>query len=110
MKILYNLNEAAVELGISRKTLEREMIAGRFPRPLKIATSSLVSRKDLEAYVGMLERVRERTTILPDWMISLRSRPVPEAPSRPAPTENSIRPSIPNVPRAFRSDDPNRLP
>jgi len=46
----------------------------------------------------------ERTTILPDWMMSLRTRPVPEVPSRPAPTENSIRPSSPNAPRAFRSD------
>lgn len=52
--LLYSVPDAAKLLAISRRTLEREIAAGRFPRPLKIGRSSRVSSGDVVAYLDRL--------------------------------------------------------
>ena len=110
MKLLYNLNEAATKLGISRKTLEREMKARRFPAALKVATNSYVSANDLNHYVAMLERVREETVGVPGWKKALHPDPLPQsaenAPQRGSPSAGWTASPI----RNFHKDDPKRLP
>lgn len=56
---LLTLAQAAQRLSICKRTLEREIAAGRFPRPLKIATASRVLEADLEAY--LTQRIGERS-------------------------------------------------
>lgn len=53
--VCLTLKEVAFRLQICRRTLEREIAAGRFPRPLKIGRSVRVLESDLQAY---LERLR----------------------------------------------------
>ena len=110
MKMLYNLNEAADELGISRKTLEREMNAGRFPRPLKIATSCLVSAKDMEGYVSMLEKVREETGGTTEWMKALKIADRPAPPAAKFPFAQHHEEYMQQHVRTFKPGDPKRLP
>jgi excisionase family DNA binding protein len=52
---LLNLKEAAQLLAVSRRTLEREISAGNFPRPLKIGRSARVAENDLRAYIAKLQ-------------------------------------------------------
>lgn len=51
---LLTLKEAAVRLSISKRSLEREISSGKFPRPLKIGRSSRVTLAMLRAYVLQL--------------------------------------------------------
>lgn len=53
-KKLITLDEAASLLSISRRTLEREIAAGRFPRPLKIGRATRVAVSVLESYLSQL--------------------------------------------------------
>lgn len=55
---LITLREAAQRLAISKRTLEREIAAQRFPKPLKIGRSSRVPEGDLQAYVAALRSER----------------------------------------------------
>src|SRR5882724_7776565 len=48
--VCLTLKEVAARLKISRRHLEREIAAGRFPRPLKIGRSVRVPESDLPAY------------------------------------------------------------
>lgn len=48
------LKEVAARLQVCRRTLEREIQAGRFPRPLKIGRSVRVLESDLQAYFARL--------------------------------------------------------
>ena len=48
------LKEVAYRLQVCRRTLEREILAGRFPRPLKIGRSVRVPESDLQAYIASL--------------------------------------------------------
>jgi len=57
--VCLTLKEAAARLHVCRRTLEREIAAGRFPRPLKIGRSVRVPESDLVAYLASL-----RTTVL----------------------------------------------
>lgn len=52
---LLNLRQAAQLLSVSRRTLEREIAAGNFPRPLKIGRSTRVAETDLRAYISKLQ-------------------------------------------------------
>ncbi len=52
--LLYSVPDAAKMLAVSRRTLEREIASGRFPRPLKIGRSSRVSQGDVAAYLEKL--------------------------------------------------------
>lgn len=53
-KKLITLDEAANLLSVSRRTLEREIAAGRFPRPLKIGRATRVAVFVLEGYLSKL--------------------------------------------------------
>lgn len=52
--LLYSIPDAAKMLAVSRRTLEREIASGRFPRPLKIGRSSRVSHGDVASYLEKL--------------------------------------------------------
>lgn len=110
MKMLYNLNEAACALGISRKTLEREMNAGRFPRPLKIASSCLVSAKDMEGYISMLENVREKNDGTTDWMKALKYAERLPQPAAKFPFAAHHEEYVQQHARTYHPNDPKRLP
>jgi excisionase family DNA binding protein len=51
---LLTMPEAAQRLGISRRSLERLVAAGEFPRPLKVGGASRVLASDVSAYVSRL--------------------------------------------------------
>ncbi|MBK9989787.1 MAG: helix-turn-helix domain-containing protein [Verrucomicrobia bacterium] len=51
---LITLVEAAKRLSISRRTLEREIVRGRFPTPVKVGSCSRVPVAALENYLALL--------------------------------------------------------
>ncbi len=55
---LLTIQEVAARLGICRRTLEREINRGRFPRPFKIGKSSRWEVGDVVAYIERLGRER----------------------------------------------------
>jgi excisionase family DNA binding protein len=55
---LLTLPLAAQRLSISKRTLERLISSGAFPRPVKIGRSSRVPRNDLARYLDQLCRER----------------------------------------------------
>jgi excisionase family DNA binding protein len=55
---LFTLPAAADRLSISRRTLDRLISAGSFPRPVKVGSSSRVLREDIEGYLEQLRRAR----------------------------------------------------
>jgi excisionase family DNA binding protein len=55
---LLTLEQAAEILAISKRTLERLIVSGEFPRPLKIGRSSRVSSEDLDSYLTQLQQQR----------------------------------------------------
>jgi len=57
-EFLLTIDEAAKRLAISKRTLEREIAAQRFPKPLKIGRSSRVPESDVQAYVAALRSER----------------------------------------------------
>lgn len=52
--LLVSLDDAAKRLSVSRRTIEREIAAGRFPRPMKIGRTTRVSLSALLAYIEKL--------------------------------------------------------
>jgi excisionase family DNA binding protein len=57
-RLLLTLPQAAHDLSVSRRTLERLISAGIFPSPLKIGRSSRVMREDISNYLEQLRRQR----------------------------------------------------
>lgn len=57
-RLLLTLNQTALVLAISKRTLERLIAGGAFPPPLKIGRSSRVSREDISNYLEQLRRAR----------------------------------------------------
>lgn len=55
---LLSIREVAQRLGICRRTLEREIIRGHFPRPLKIGKASRWEVGDVVGYIERLGRER----------------------------------------------------
>ena len=55
---LLTRKEAAERLAISKRTLEREIARGKFPRPLKIGRSSRWPASDVLQYLERLSRER----------------------------------------------------
>ena len=51
---LLTLQQAAATLAISKRTLNRLISAGAFPRPVKIGRASRVPRDDLSTYLDRL--------------------------------------------------------
>ncbi len=51
---LLTLRQVAQSLGVCKRTIEREIANGRFPRPLKIGRSSRVPLSAVQAYVRKL--------------------------------------------------------
>lgn len=51
---LITLQQAAERLGVCRRTLEREIAHGRFPRPLKIGSATRVELAAVARYVASL--------------------------------------------------------
>jgi excisionase family DNA binding protein len=51
---LLTVQQAAHVLAVSKRTLERLIASGDFPRPLKIGRSSRVSSQDVESYLAQL--------------------------------------------------------
>ena len=52
------LEQTAHRLTISKRSLERLIAAGDFPRPIKIGRSSRVFREDVSGYLEQLRRKR----------------------------------------------------
>ncbi len=52
--VCLTLKEVAARLGVCRRTVEREILAGRFPRPLKIGRSVRIPESDLLCYIESL--------------------------------------------------------
>lgn len=52
--LLLTLEECAISLRMSIRSLYREIAAGHFPRPVKIGRSTRVPFSSLEAYVKRL--------------------------------------------------------
>ena len=57
-RLLLTLNQTALALAISKRTLERLIAGGAFPVPLKIGRSSRVPREDIADYLEQLRRQR----------------------------------------------------
>ena len=57
-RLLLTLNQTALALAISKRTLERLIAGGVFPVPLKIGRSSRVPRDDIASYLEQLRRQR----------------------------------------------------
>ena len=57
-RLLITLNQAALALSISKRTLERLIAGGAFPVPLKIGRSSRVPCEDIVTYLEQLRRQR----------------------------------------------------
>jgi excisionase family DNA binding protein len=55
---LVTIPEAARTLSISKRTLERLIAAGQFPRPLKIGRASRVALDDIKIYLDHLRHGR----------------------------------------------------
>jgi excisionase family DNA binding protein len=55
---LFTLPRAALKLSVSKRTLERLIASGAFPRPLKIGRASRVMRADVANYLDQLRRER----------------------------------------------------
>ena len=55
---LFTLPRAAQVLSISKRTLERLIAGGVFPRPVKIGRASRVMRSDIAIYLEQLRRAR----------------------------------------------------
>ncbi|HWA09557.1 MAG TPA: helix-turn-helix domain-containing protein [Opitutaceae bacterium] len=51
ISILLTLPQAASNLAVSRRTLERLIAAGDFPAPVKIGRASRIPQTDLAAYL-----------------------------------------------------------
>ena len=58
VRLLLTLDQTAVVLAISKRTLERLIAGGAFPAPLKIGRSSRVPREDIADYLEQLRRQR----------------------------------------------------
>ena len=54
IELLIDVPEAAKRLGVCRRTLEREVEHGHFPRPVKIGRRSLIPVAALRAYAAKL--------------------------------------------------------
>lgn len=52
--LLITLDDAASRLAVCRRTLEREIAAGRFPRPVRIGRTTRIQLSDLQAYLQKL--------------------------------------------------------
>lgn len=52
--VCLTLKEVAARLQVCRRTLEREIAAGRFPRPIKIGRSVRVPESDLAEYLARM--------------------------------------------------------
>ncbi len=50
--------EAAAWLGVSLRTLYREVASGKLPRPVKVGACSRFPQTELERYVEQLKRER----------------------------------------------------
>ena len=57
-KLLLTLDQAGARLNLSRRSLERLISDGRFPRPLKINSSSRILPDDVTAYIDKLKAER----------------------------------------------------
>lgn len=55
---LLTIQKVAKSLGVCRRTLEREISRGNFPRPLKVGTASRWPESDLQAYLDRLHQQR----------------------------------------------------
>lgn len=54
---LFTMREAAAGLTVSKRTLERLIAAGEFPKPVKLGRSSRVPASDIAAYIeGLIRR------------------------------------------------------
>lgn len=62
---LLTVQQVAGSLAICRRTLEREIQRGRFPRPVKIGAASRWPLADVQSYVAALTRSRPSSTPAP---------------------------------------------
>jgi excisionase family DNA binding protein len=60
-RLLLTLDQTALALAISKRTLERLIVGGSFPVPLKIGRSTRIPREDIADYLEQLRRQRGDT-------------------------------------------------
>lgn len=58
---LVTINEAAARLAVCRRTIEREISAGRFPRPLKIGRATRIPLHAIQTYIDKLSGAHPAT-------------------------------------------------
>jgi excisionase family DNA binding protein len=58
--MLLTLEQTAQRLSVCRRTLERLMASGHFPRPLKVGRASRVAVSDVEDFLKGLVESREQ--------------------------------------------------
>jgi excisionase family DNA binding protein len=58
--LLIKKPEAARRLSICKRTLERLIASGEFPKPVKIGGGSFIPESDLKNYIEKLMGARER--------------------------------------------------
>ena len=56
---LLSVREAAHRLGVSRRTLEREVCRKKFPPPVHIGAKSIYFVTDVERYLAKLKELRD---------------------------------------------------
>ena len=62
---LLNIKQITESLGVCRRTLEREISRGRFPRPGKIGSASRWRASALAEYIALIMNEREPTPPVP---------------------------------------------
>lgn len=116
--LVYTLDEAARKLGFSRKTLQREINAGRYPESFRVGKRSCTSARDIEQYQRQLQSTKDAATVAKEreqanriefqrrirgHLLELRKIPFG---GQLGPRGEDGQPLV----RSFDSSDPNRLP
>ncbi|MEO6874391.1 MAG: helix-turn-helix domain-containing protein [Opitutaceae bacterium] len=70
-----SLQEAAQQLGVHRRTLEREIQRGRFPSTIRIGRAVRVLMTDFERYMATQA---VRSGLVPEWSAKVQAYTSPE--------------------------------
>jgi predicted DNA-binding transcriptional regulator AlpA len=51
-RLAYRLDELEIRIGVSRRLIQKEIAAGRFPRPIKVGRASVFPVESIRAYLA----------------------------------------------------------